>query len=554
MAATAFPSSSSSSSSSFHSNRTYDVFLSFRGKDTRKNFTDHLYFTLDNAGIKTFRDDNELRRGEDISSELLSAIEGSKISIIVFSRDYAASTWCLEELVKIMECRRTVRQFVLPIFYDVEPSDMRYQTGSFAQAFSKYEELYLSNIDKVLRWRSALREAANLSGWVLKNTADGHEAKFINKIVKEVSRELNSTYLFVTLYPVGIESRVKDITSLLRVGADDVRMLGIWGIGGMGKTTISKAIYNELFHSFEDKSYLANIRETSKQPYGLVRLQEQLLSDILKTRKIKVNDVNRGITMIQERLRDRSVLIILDDVDNLEQLDAITTRSRDWFGRGSRIIITTRDEQMLKVLQVDEVYTTKEMSEKESLELFSWHAFRNGYPTEDYMELSRSVVAYSGGLPLALEVLGSFLFSRSMDDWKDTLEKLKRIPNDEIQTKLRISYDALSDDTQKDIFLDISCFFIGMDKAYVTQILNACGFSAKIGISVLIQRCLLSVGERNKLVMHNLVRDMGREIVREEYPKIPGKRSRLWLHDDALDILAKHELNPPINMDGKYRM
>jgi replication-associated recombination protein RarA len=100
----------------------------------------------------------------------------------------------------------------------------------------------------------------------------------------------------VALHPVGIEPRVKDITSLLRVGANDVHMLGIWGIGGVGKTTLSKAIYNKLFHSFEDKSYLSNIRETSKNFDGLVRLQEQLLSDILKTGKIKVN------TMIQERL------------------------------------------------------------------------------------------------------------------------------------------------------------------------------------------------------------------------------------------------------------
>jgi adenylate kinase family enzyme len=332
---------------------------------------------------------------------------------------------------------------------------------------------------------------------------------------------------------------VQDITSLLRVGADDVRMVGIWGMGGIGKTTISKAIYNQFFHSFEGKSFLANIRETSKNPDGLVRLQKQFISDILKTDKIKVNNIDTGIAIIQERLRHRRVLVILDDVDQLEQLNAIA-RSRDWFGLGSRIIITTRDEQLLKALEVDEVYTAKEMSENESMELFSWHAFRSSYPTEDYMDLSRSVVAYCGGLPLALEVLGSFLYARRMKDWKSALEKLKRIPNDQIQTKLRISFDALSDSTQKDIFLDISCFFIGMDKNYVIQILDACGFFAEIGISVLIQRCLLSVGERNKLIMHDLLRDMGREIVREEYPKIPGKWSRLWLHEDILHILANH--------------
>jgi hypothetical protein len=217
-----------------------------------------------------------------------------------------------------------------------------------------------------------------------------------------------------------------------------------------------------------------------------------------------VNNVDRGITMIQERLRGRRVLIVLDDVDQLEQLNVIA-RSRDWFGVGSRIIVTTRDEHMLRVLQVDKVYTAKVLSEKESLELFSWHAFSNHYPTEEHMKLSRSVVAYSGGLPLALEVLSCFLYTKNTDEWESTLEKLKSIPNDEIKKKLRISYDALSDNSEKAIFLDISCFFIGMDKDYVTQILNACGFFAKIGISILIQRCLLSIDEQNKLIMHDLL-------------------------------------------------
>ncbi|KAF5481845.1 hypothetical protein F2P56_002465 [Juglans regia] len=527
------------SSSSRH-NWNFDVFLSFRGADTRKNFTDHLYFALRDAGINTFKDDNELRRGEDLTSELLQAIQGSRISVVVFSRTYAASRWCLEELVKIMECRRTVRQLVLPIFYDVDASDVRHQTGSFAEAFAKHEKRYLSDIDKVLKWRKALIEAANLSGWDLRNTADGHEAKFIRKIVAEISRELNSTYLFVALYPVGLDSRVQDVTSLLCVGGDDVRMVGIWGMSGMGKTTIAKAIYNKFYHSFEGKSFLANVGVTSEQPDGLVRVQNQLLSDILKASKVRVCNGDEGITVIQERLCGRRVLVIIDGVDQLEQLNALA-RSRNWFGSGSRIIITTRDEHLLKGIGVDGVYTAKEMNVSESLELFSWHAFRNSYPTENFMGLSRSVVAYSGGLPIALEVLGSFLFSRSMLEWESALEKLKRIPHDQIQKKLRISFDALGDNTVKDIFLDISCFFIGMDKENVVQILDGCGLFAKIGISVLIQRCLLTVGQRNKLSMHDLLRDMGREIVREKCPNEPGRWSRLWLHEEASNILRKHE-------------
>jgi hypothetical protein len=147
------------------------VFLSFRGEDTRLGFTDNLYLTLKEAAINAFLDDSELRRGENITAELVRAIQGSRISVIVFSRRYADSSWCLEELVQIMECRRKLGQIVLPVFYDVDPSDVRKQTGTIAEAFDlKHKD---KDEDKVKRWRDALTEAANLSGWDLRNTADG---------------------------------------------------------------------------------------------------------------------------------------------------------------------------------------------------------------------------------------------------------------------------------------------------------------------------------------------------------------------------------------------
>ncbi|KAJ7950636.1 TIR-NBS-LRR disease resistance protein [Quillaja saponaria] len=526
-------------SSSSQSKWMYDVFLSFRGLDTRKTFTDHLYLALKEAGINTFRDNNEIRRGEDISSDLVKAIQGSRVSVIVFSKNYASSRWCLEELEKIMECRRIVRQLVFPIFYDVDPSDVRKQMGPFEKAFEEHEERFLLDIDKVLNWRRALIEAGNLSGWDLRNTHDGHEAKFIKKIVEEISRELSSTYLFVALYPVGIEPRMQEITSLLCVGSTDVCVVGIWGMGGTGKTTIAKAIYNQLYRSFEGQSFIANIGETWKKDKGSIRLQKQLLSDILKTSKIMVTNIDRGINIIHERLSCRRVLVILDDVDKLDQLNALG-RSCGWFGPGSRIIITTRDKHLLDVLKVDKVYMTREMDETESLELFSWHAFRRSYPDEDFFEFSRNIVDYSGGLPLALEVLGSYLFNRSITEWQSALAKLRKIPHDHILTKLKISFDALSDDKIKDVFLDICCYFIGMDKGCVIQILDACGLFAGINISILMERCLVSVNEKNKLMMHDLLRDMGREIVRKISPKEPGSCSRLWDEEDVVEVLTRH--------------
>jgi hypothetical protein len=170
-------SNSTATSASFSRPRwNYDVFLSFRGEDTRNNFTGHLYSALVRVGIRTFRDDEELRRGKTISTELLNAIRGSRISIVVFSKGYASSWWCLDELVEIVHCRNTKGHTLLPIFYLVDPSDVRKQAGTFAEAFVRHEEWLQTDMERVQRWRVALTEAANSSGWNLESLANGYYA------------------------------------------------------------------------------------------------------------------------------------------------------------------------------------------------------------------------------------------------------------------------------------------------------------------------------------------------------------------------------------------
>ena len=147
--------------------RNMTVFLSFRGEDTRNNFTGHLCTALRHKGIKTFIDD-ELKRGEEISTALVQAIEQSRISIIVFSKNYASSKWCLDELVKILECKESKQRMVRPIFYKVDPSDVRHHGGTFGEALANHESNLKNHSDKVQKWKAALTEAANLSGWHLK--------------------------------------------------------------------------------------------------------------------------------------------------------------------------------------------------------------------------------------------------------------------------------------------------------------------------------------------------------------------------------------------------
>ncbi|MED6124980.1 hypothetical protein PIB30_064060 [Stylosanthes scabra] len=521
--------------SSYGHGWSYDVFLSFRGEDTRRSFTGSLYHSLRQKGINVFIDDDKLRRGEEISPALLRAIEESRISIIVFSQNYASSKWCLDELVKIIECMKTRGQLVFPVFFNVNASMVRYQKDSFGRAMSIHEVRYKGNEEKLQKWKQALFEAANLSGWSFKN---GYEYELIEMIAEEVSKKINQTPLHISEYPVGLETRISEVKSLLHIGpGEDIRVVGIYGLGGIGKTTIARALYNLIADQFEATSFLADIRESSNQRQGLVQLQESLLFDIVGDKNIKLQNIYKGIPIIKKRLCCKKVLLILDDVDKLEQLQALAG-GRDWFGFGSVIIITTRDKHLLAAHQVDKTYEVKKLNHEEAFELFTWNAFKRKEPDAGYMEISNRVVLHAEGLPLALKVMGSNLIGKTVDEWNSALEKYEKIPNKEVQNVLRVTYDNL-EENEKEIFLDIACFFKGETMEYVEKTLKACSFHPKIGISVLIDRSLVSIDEYNRLRMHDLIQDMGREIVREDSPLEPGRRSRIWYHEDVIEVLTE---------------
>ncbi|GAY44722.1 hypothetical protein CUMW_084030 [Citrus unshiu] len=454
----------------------YDVFLSFRGEDTRDNFTSHLYSALCQNNVETFID-NDLKRGDEIPESLLGTIEASTISIIIFSEKYASSKWCLDELLKILECKRNYGQIVIPVFYRVDPSHVRKQIGSFGDSFFMLEERFPY---KMRNWRSALTEAADLSGF--DSCVIRPESRLVAEIANEVLERLDDTFQSESKDLIGVEWRIKEIESLLRTGSAGVYKLGIWGIGGIGKTTIAGAVFNKISRHFEGSYFACNVR-AAEETGRLDDLRKELLSKLLNDRNVK-NFQNISVNFQSKRLARKKVLIVFDDVNDPRQIELLIGRL-DRFASGSQVIITTRDKQVLTNCEVDHIYQVKELVHADAHKLFTQCAFRGDHLDAGYTELAHKVLKYARGVPLVLKVLGRSLCGRSKEEWESAMRKLEIVPHMEIQEVLKISYDSL-DDSQK--------------------------------------------------TMHDLLR----EIVRKESIDDPGKRSRLWHDEDIYEVLKKN--------------
>ncbi|XP_010558913.1 PREDICTED: TMV resistance protein N-like [Tarenaya hassleriana] len=443
--------------------QTFDVFISFRGEDTRRSFTSHLSSALFKKGVNVFHDDR-IERGDEISEVLREAIAGSKVSLVVFSENYASSRWCLEELVEILQCKKTMDQLVIPIFYDVDPSQVRWQKQSFAVAFERHKEKYKDNTEKVNQWRSALHEAANLSG---------HDS---SEWTPNPDNGL-----------VGIDSRMEKVLRLLEFGEEDIRIVGIWGMGGIGKTTLAEAVFDQISGDFEGSYFFRSVRETEVKG-GLVEKRNESLSVILG------EDIHIGTSMLPsfvvDRLRRKRVLAVLDDVNHQRQLE-ILFKGLAESGAGSRVIITTRDRHVLTIFTKDKVkvYDMEGLNNDEALRLFYQNAYISEHQIEAYDELHKKVVHYASGIPLALKV-----FARSL------------------RGKDRQVGNCLEKDRQR------------QDKDEVATLLDGCYHAVHYGLSVLEDKALITI-RRNKIEMSDPLQELGGDIVKQECESEPGRRT-----------------------------
>ncbi|XP_028769750.1 TMV resistance protein N-like [Neltuma alba] len=359
---------------------------------------------------------------------------------------------------------------------------LQYQRDSFATAMAAHEDIFRGDPEKVQKWKSALSEAASLStAWIFE---DRNEFEFMERIVKDAYAMLPPKQLHHIGYMVGLEPRVEEVISLLNQSNDRVHVFCLMS------------------------------KKAPKKYQGIVRLQQKLLSEILGEKIMVIGSVDKGMSRIKHRFCHKKVLLVLDDVDEAEQLEQLAGGC-DWFGFGSKVIIT-RNKQMLVAHNVEKTYEMMKLNQYDSCELFCWHAFHENQPPIAYQDMSSRAISYAQGLPLALKVIGSKLANENLEEWKSILEQYERIPERTIHEILKMSYDCLQAGAKR-IFLDIACFINKEMMRSINEIVEACDFGARFYFELLVDKSLItSVAGEDYFFMHELIRQMGREIVRQE--------------------------------------
>ncbi|XP_059069275.1 LOW QUALITY PROTEIN: disease resistance protein RPV1 [Cryptomeria japonica] len=523
------PASTYTASSSGTKHLPYDVFINHHGGDSKHTVAKAIYNSLHSTGLRVFLDKDELKLGDFFPKTLEEAMLSAELHIAIFSEHYAQSPWCLAELAFMVKTGTKI----IPVFYYVDPSTLRWAIqgkGIYADAFSNYEMKRRYSSEQLQQWKWALHEASFFTGDIITKQED--EQRVVKNVVNCVLREMNKVPLEVAKHPVGIDEAVHNFEKIRLQSGGLIQIVGIWGMGGSGKTTLAKKIFNDRRSVMDRSSFLFDLRDAAGKGL-MVEKQKRLLEDLdFKDESFDNVDIGKGI--LESRLRSVSVLIILDDVDHTDQFDALLP-AREKLGQRSLIVVTTRELDVLIAWGISAVYEMRPLNSIHAKQLFCWHAFLQPTPLPGFEDLVEKFLNACKGLPLSLKVLGAQLYGRSRKDyWQSQLNKISRILPADIKWRLKVSYDAL-DDEEKEMFLDAACFFIGERKSVAIAIWDGSGWSGLHGWEKLFNKCLVEIEDGGEIRMHDHLRDLGREVANRQAPY------RLWSPQQCIQIHSQQE-------------
>ncbi|KAL4293217.1 hypothetical protein HN51_043695 [Arachis hypogaea] len=518
----------------------YDVFLSFRGPDVRNNFVDHLFERLTKKGIFTFKDNVRLKRGKRVKPELMDAIRDSRLAIVVFSSTYPTSTWCLDEMSAIADLHRQEKQIVVPVFYGITSSDVGREGGPYDVHFNS--EQYSKIPNRVDRWKFDAKYLAKAYGFPI--NPERPETKQLEEIIAFVTKELNHKFTIDISDLIGIQPRVADLERRLKLTSEDVpfQILEIVGMSGIGKTVLAKILFDRISYQFDACCFIQDVNHIHKM-HGrgaTTKIQKQIIHQLFQEEDLQFLSSPEIVKMLQNRLCNpnlpKKALIVLDDVDDPNQWHKLGILP-NFLGAGSRVVITTRFEHILNVnTTAYEIYEAPLLNDDDALKLFLTKVSKSEDPSTTVSGVSHKIIEYAQRLPSAIEKLASSFHPIGEELWERELVKWRKYPNERFMKSLQeTSYDELNRD-EKVIFLDIACFFGGKRKKYVEHILGTKMSDPYLAIQEIRRKSLITI-RNHEIHMHQMLRELGKNIVRDKYPEEPKYWSRLWDVEDLQKVL-----------------
>ncbi|KAG0605223.1 hypothetical protein M758_9G041100 [Ceratodon purpureus] len=524
----------------------YDVFLCHRGPDTKIAFVSFLYDRLKAAGLRPFLDCKSIGKGQHSQAWIDSAVKTTPIALVIFSENFADSEWCLNELNVMLD---TPGVEVLPVFYKVQLEEVFCpEEGRLSAAFDK---LKLRHDETCIeRWRDALRRASGLNGWVYEAAGQSLETDLVTAIVHKVSKLASKPLpLDVGDYVFG----TKEVVDGIIQNHKEVSILVLWGMGGIGKSTLARELYNRLREEFVASCYVEDLKsyyvQDSKNKVirddDIVKVQKHILKYLCPSEGHEVENKHKGKVILEERLSKKRILVVLDDVpDNGELYYWISSKM---LTEGSMCIVTSRNKRVVEKLnnfdmkKAVHVHNVQGLGSEDSKRVFASYAFgRHWNEKTGFEELVAKISRACRGVPLVLKVCGALLkYREDAGFWSEVLMELNSgtFDDDGISECLKISFNALDQEYQ-DMFLDITCALLGKPKDMAILAWKSHGWYPLKGIEILVERALVTVDDSGCFRMHDHLRDMGRQILKEQRSK--GVIDRLSM-PESLEYLREHK-------------